>query len=166
MHTVNLTRRDRMVFRPTLALRGETTCDQLRFVLARLRELLLAHPRVTDDPARVRFASFEGSALNVEIFAYADTSDWNEFLVIQEDINLRILDILEQAGTGLAFPSRLYHVQDGAINVERQQAAEKQVREWAAAHTLPFPEFAEEYRKQITDTLDYPPDGSPGAESA
>ncbi len=48
----------------------------------------------------------------------------------------------------------------------RREAAEKQVREWAAAHTLPFPEFAEDYRKQITDTLDYPPEGSSGAERA
>jgi len=164
MHILNLTKRDRMVFRPTLALRHETTADQLRFVLARLRELLLAHPRVTDDPARVRFASFGDSSLNVEIFAYVNTSDWNEFLAIQEDINLRILNIIDEAGTGLAFPSRLYHTRDGGLDGERQQAAEKQVREWAAAHTLPFPEFAEDYRKQITDSLDYPPDGSAGAD--
>jgi len=164
MHIVNLTPRDRMVFRPTLALRHETSGDQLCFVLASLRELLLAHPRVTDDPARVRFASFGDSSLNVEIFAYVNTSDWNEFLAIQEDINLRILNIIEEAGTGLAFPSRLYHTRDGGLDVERQQAAEKQVREWAAAHSLPFPEFAEDYRKQITDTLDYPPDGSPGGD--
>jgi len=38
------------------------------------------------------------------------------------------------------------------------------VREWAAAQTLPFPDVAEDYRKSITDTLDYPPAGSPGAD--
>ncbi len=151
-----------MVFRPTLGLRYETTEDQLRFVLAKLRELLLAHPRVTDDPARVRFAGFGEYSMNVEIFAYVNTSDWNEFLAIQEDINLRIIRIVKDAGTGFAFPSRaLYHTRAGEFDDERQQAAEKQVREWAAAHTLPFPEFAEDYRKQIMDTLDYPPDGSP-----
>ena len=32
--------------------------------------------------------------------------------------------------------------------------------------TLPFPDFAEDYRKKITDTLDYPPEGAPGAESS
>jgi len=32
---------------------------------------------------------------------------------------------------------------------------------WASAHELPFPEFPASYRKQIIDTLDYPPAGSP-----
>jgi small-conductance mechanosensitive channel len=161
MQIVNLTRRDRIVFRPTLALRYETSFDQLRLVLARLRELLLAHPRVTDDPARVRFAGFGEYALNVEIFAYVDTSDWNEYLAIQEDMDLRILKIVEEVGTGFAISSRLYFARDGGIDEQRRQAATKQVQEWVDTQNLPFPEFPDEYRRQIKDTLDYPPQGSP-----
>jgi MscS family membrane protein len=164
MHIVNLAERDRMLFRPTLMLRYETTFDQLRLLLVRLRELLLAHPRVTDDPARVRFAGFGAYSLNVEIFAYVNTSDWNEFLAIQEDIDLRILKIVEEVGTGFAVPARVYLARDGGIDAERQQAAAKQAREWAASQTLPFPDFSDEYRKQIMDTLDYPPQGSPDAD--
>lgn len=164
MHIVNLTHRDRIVFRPTLMLRYETTFDQLRLVLVKLRELLLAHPRVTDDPARVRFAGFGEYSLNVEIFAYINTSDWNEFLGIQEDINLRILKIVEEVGSGFAIPSRLYLARDGGLDDERRQAAESQMREWAATQVSPFPDFPEEYRKQIMDTLDYPPQGSPDAD--
>ncbi len=52
MPIVNLTRRDRMLFRTTIGLRYETTPDQLRFVVAQLREMLLAHPRIAEDPAR------------------------------------------------------------------------------------------------------------------
>ena len=94
--------------------------------------------------------------------AYVRTTGYNEFLAIQEDILLRFSEIVEQAGTGFAFPSRtLYHARDGGMDAERQQAAEKQVREWASAQTLPFPDFAEAYHKKISDTLDYPPEGSP-----
>ena len=163
MHIVNLTSRDRIVFRPSLALRYETTFDQLRLLLAKLRELLLAHPRVTDDPARVRFAGFGEYSLNVEIFAYVTTSDWNEYLAIQEDIDLRILQIIEEVGTGFATPSRLYLTRDSGIQDERRQAASKQVQDWVAAQSLPFPDLPDEYRKQIKDTLDYPPQGSPDA---
>jgi len=163
MHIVNLTQRDRIVFRPTLALRYETSLDQLRLVLARLRELLLAHPRVTDAPARVRFAGFGEYSLNVEIFAYVNTSDWNEYLSIQEDMDLRILKIVEEVGTGFATPSRLYFTRDSGIDEQRRQAAAKQVQEWVDTQNLPFPEFPDDYRKQIKDTLDYPPQGSPAA---
>jgi MscS family membrane protein len=70
---------------------------------------------------------------------------------------------VEDAGTGLAFPSRLYHTCDGGLDGERHQTAERQVREWGAVRELPFPDFAVDYRKQIKDTLDYPPEGSLGA---
>ncbi|MGB5638818.1 MAG: hypothetical protein WBM63_06845, partial [Sedimenticolaceae bacterium] len=90
----------------------------------------------------------------------------NEFLAIQEDILLRAKKLVEQAGTGFAFPSStVYLGRDGGLDQERQQAAEKQVREWASAHALPFPDLAEDYRRSITDTLDYPPEGSPGADT-
>ena len=165
MHIVNLTVRDRMILKTKIPLRYETTPDQLRLVLASLREMLLAHPRITEDPARVRAGGFGEYSIDVEIFAYVGTADWNEFLAVQEDVILRIMDIVKKAGTGMAFPSRtLYHTRDGGLDSERQEAAEKQVREWASGHMLPFPDFDPEYRKRIMDTLDYPPDGSPGAD--
>ncbi len=165
---VNLSACDRFLLRTTLALRYETTRDQLRFVLAELRELLHAHPKTihtADDPVRVRFVGYGDYALNIAVRVYVRTTGYNEFLAIQEDILLRFAEIVERAGTGFAFPSRtLYHARDGGLDTERQQAAEKQVREWASAQTLPFPDFAEAYRKKISDTLDYPPEGSPEAD--
>ena len=118
-----------------------------------------------EDPLRVRFVGFGDFSLNVALRAYIRTSSYSEFLAIQEDILLRIMKLVERAGTGFAFPSRtLYIARDGGLDGERQQAAERQVRESAAAQTLPFPDVAEDYRKSITDTLDYPPAGSPGAD--
>jgi MscS family membrane protein len=75
------------------------------------------------------------------------------------------MEVVENAGTGFAFPSRtLYHSRDGGLDLERQAESEKRVREWASAQNLPFPDMAEDDRKRITDTLDYPPEGSPSAD--
>ncbi len=165
MHIVNLTQRDRMLFRTTISLRYETTSDQIRLVLVRLREMLLAHPRIAEDPARVRAIGFSKYSLDLELFAYVMTSDWNDFLAVQEDLVLRIMDIVKQTGAAFAYPSRtLYYTRDAGLDIEKQQDAEKQVREWAAAHSLPFPEFPREHRQKIKDTLYYPPEGSPGAD--
>ena len=168
LHIVNFGKCDRMLLTTTLGLRYETTDDQLRFLLAGLRELLHAHPmtiHTVDDPVRVRFVGYGDFSLNVALRVYIRTSHYNEFLAVQEDILLRAMNVVKEAGTGFAFPSRtLYVARDGGLDNERQQAAEKKVREWALAQTLPFPDFAEGYRRQITDTLDYPPEGSPGAD--
>jgi len=51
----NLTARDQRLLKTVLQLRYETTPEQLRHVLAKLRELLRSHPKVTPDPTRVRW---------------------------------------------------------------------------------------------------------------
>ena len=165
---LNLSSNDRFLLSTVLGLRYETTDDQLRFVLAELRELLHAHPQTihtASDPIRLRFVEFGEYSLNLNMRVYIRTKHYNEFLAIQEDILLRAMKIVDRAGTGFAFPSRtLYLGRDGGLDPDKQQAAEKSVREWASAHTLPFPDFTDDYRHKIEDTLDYPPEGSPGAD--
>lgn len=80
---------------------------------------------------------------------------------------LRIMDIVTEAGTGFAFPSStVYHLQDDGLDEDKQKKAEKQVREWAAAQELPFPNFTDKQKSKFSGTLDYPPDGSPGSDSS
>ncbi len=162
MQVNNLATRDRRLFRTTLQLRYETTPDQMRFVLAKLRALLLAHPKVSPDPARVRFKSFGAYSKDVEIFSYLHCQDQNTFLAMQEDLLLRIDDIIEEAGTGFAFPSQTaYLSRDSGLDAERAEQAGQQVESWRQQKKLPFPEFADEERKQLEDQLAYPPEGSP-----
>jgi MscS family membrane protein len=88
--------------------------------------MLLAHPLITNDPARVRASGFGESSVDVDVFAYVATADWNEFLAVQEDVVLRIMDIVRAAGTAFALPSRtLYHGRDRGLDPERQEAAGK-----------------------------------------
>ncbi len=167
MKLVNFTQRDRMLLMTTIGLRYETTAKQLRFVLAKLRSMLLAHPKLLEDPARVRFVEYGDYSLDLQIFVYVDTSDWNEFLGIQEDVLLRIKDIVEGAGTGFAFPSQTaYLSRDSGLDGERSRAAEAEVEAWRSKGTLPFPEFPAEQREQLRDTLDFPPFGSPNSAPA
>lgn len=110
MPVVSLTRRDRILIRTVLGLRYESTPEQLRSVLDMIRRLLKEHPRVHPNTARVQFFEFGESSLDIEVFAYVTTTDRVEFLRIQEDILLRVMDVIEQAGTSLAFPSRTLYL--------------------------------------------------------
>jgi len=165
MPVLNFTRRDRMLLRTVISLRYETTPEQLRHVVAKLRQLLLAHPMVTPEPSRVRFAEFDKYSLNVEVFAYVGTKDWNEFLAVKEDIYYRMMDVVAASGTGFAFPSQtLYFARDGGLDPDKSAAAVAEMQQWRAAHKLPFPDFDLEFQKAHRDTLDYPPAGSSTAE--
>jgi MscS family membrane protein len=153
-----------MQIRTTIGLRYETGAEQLRYVLVRLREMCLAHPRIDNNTMRVRFTGYGSSSQDIEIRIYALTRDWNEFFAIQEDVLLRVGEIVEAAGTGFAFPSRtLYLRRDGGLDTERGDAAKGQVKSWREAGQLPFPNMTGSRREQLADTLDYPPRGSPDA---
>ena len=162
MHIVNLTKRDRMLVKKIIGLRLDTKPDQTRLVRAALREMLLAHPRVTNDPARVRMSDYGPNSIDIEIFAYVSTADLDDFLAVQEDLVLRVMDIVKEAGTTLALPPRiLYHRRDSGLDSEREKIADRPLRDSGDANTLPFAESPEDYREQITDTTDYKLKGSP-----
>jgi MscS family membrane protein len=106
----NLSRRDRFWFHPTLGLAYETTPAQMRQVLEEIRALLDADPRVDSEDARSRFARLNASSLDIDVSAYVRASTNPEFLAVQEDLLLRILDVVEKAGASVAFPSQTVYV--------------------------------------------------------
>jgi MscS family membrane protein len=157
MNVENLTRRDKILFNPNLGLRCETSPDQLRYVLAEVRRMLYEHPKIESESARIRFASFDSSALKLEIFSYVLTRDFAEFTAIREDLLLRIMEIVEKSGTGFAFPSQtLYFSRDPGLDKERSQAAERQVQQWKDDRQLPFPDFAPADKSAFRGSIAYP----------
>jgi MscS family membrane protein len=110
----NLSRRDKFWFHPTLGLAYETTPAQMRQVLEEIRSLLDADPRVDSEDARSRFARLNASSLDIDVSAYVRASTNPEFLAVQEDLLLRILDVVEKAGTSVAFPSQTVYVRGGS----------------------------------------------------
>ena len=167
LQLTNKSRSERILIRQLVQLRYETTPEQLRFVLANLRSMILAHPRLIEKRARVRLIKYGNYSFDVEIYVYVDTGNREEFRGIQEDVLLRVIDIVKAAGTGFAFPSQTtYLSRDRGLDSERSQVAEAEVQGWRSKGMLPFPEFPPEERDQLRNTLDFPPKGSPNERSA
>jgi small-conductance mechanosensitive channel len=164
LHIENYAFRDRILLKTDFGLRYETRPDQLRCVLADIRAMLIAHPKVFPEPARARFTGMGQSSLDIKLFAYVRTADFNEFLGIREDLMLRIIDIVERAGASFAIPSQIVYLRrDAPPNEAAVEAAEAKVAQWRQTGMLPFPEFETGQRGELTDTLPYPPEGSPHA---
>jgi MscS family membrane protein len=161
MNVENLSRRDKILFNTKLGLRYETSPDQMRYVLVQVRRLLYEHPKIETEGARSRFISFDESALTMEIFCYVLTRDDKEFLAIREDILLRIMDIVDAAGSGFAFPSQtVYLGRDSGIDKQKAEKAAQEVQKWRDEHQLPFPDFTPADISEISNSLPYPQPGS------
>jgi MscS family membrane protein len=90
----NLSRRDRIPIRATLTLPQGTTADRVRAILAALREGAAAQPKIDRDSVRVRFVRLDPQALQIELFAYALTRDWDEFVDVRQQVLLAALDVV------------------------------------------------------------------------
>jgi MscS family membrane protein len=154
----NYAKRDMFLFLTTLGLRYETSSDQMRYILVELRKILYAHPKVDPDPARVRFLGYGSDSLKVEIFAYIHAADWNDYLGVQEDINLRIAEVIENSGSGFAFPSQTVYIsQDQGLSETKKAEAEAKVKEWMDNNELQIPNFDSQTIESLKNTLTYPP---------
>lgn len=160
----SFTARDKIRFVHTLSFGYDTSPDQMRYLLTRIREILNAHPKVERDPCRVRFTRYGAFSLDVDLFAFVQTTDWSEYLSIQEDIFLHIYEAVEESGAYFAYPSQtLYLGRDAGRDPERTKAAEERVRAWREAGQLPFPGLPPERIDELEDSLPWPPKGAPRA---
>jgi len=104
MELENFSERDKIWFHQTLSLRRDTTAQQLRQVLSSVQEILRQHPKVEIGDIPVRFVAIGPYSLDIEIFAYVLTADFDGFLGIQQELLLELIRAVERAGTGLAVP--------------------------------------------------------------
>jgi MscS family membrane protein len=161
MNVENLSRRDKILFTCQLGLRYETSSDQLRYVLAQVRRLLYEHPKVETEGARIRLIGFDSSTIQLEIFCYVLTLEANEFLAIREDLLLRIMDVVDAAGTAFGLPpSALSAGQGSVLDKEKAANAVGEVQKWRDANRLPFPDHAPAEISEFSNSMPYPPPGS------
>jgi MscS family membrane protein len=154
----NLSRRDKILFKTSLNLRSETKADHLRFILSEVRRLLYSHPKVESTTVRVRLIDVAGAAPTVEILAYVLTQDFNEFAAVREDVLLRIMDIVDSSGSGLALPAQtLYIGRDAGLAKDKAESAVQKIAELRDDKKLPFPDFHKEEISSFKGSIDYPP---------
>lgn len=162
LHLENYSTRDKMWFHPRISLRLDTTSDQLRYILIEIRKIFYSHPKVHRDPARIRFVEYGEYSLDLDVFAYISVFDYGEYLEIAEDLYLRMIEVINQSGTGFAVPAhREYREEMAPMDEQRVREIEAEVEAWRSSSSLYLPGFPEEKIKELKGTLDYPPSGSP-----
>jgi MscS family membrane protein len=102
--------RDRFRLLQNLSLSYATTEAQLRAVLVGIEGVLRAHPRTWPEVISVRFTEFREFALNVEVMAWLQGSDWSAFTADRQELLLRFMAVVEEAGASFAFPTRTVHL--------------------------------------------------------
>lgn len=92
-----------------------TTVDQLKYIRDEIEAWLWNDDRFAKPPEAalfVRIDNFNASSIDFLIYTFTHTKDWGEWLAIKEEFAVAVMDIIEKAGTGFAFPSRTIYLQE------------------------------------------------------
>ena len=87
----------------------ETKADQIKAIVKEIQKVLDDHPRTNQD-GWIKFFGFGDSSLNLKLVYYIDTIDWNIYIDVREEINYKIMEIVQRNGSGFAFPSRTVYM--------------------------------------------------------
>jgi MscS family membrane protein len=102
--------RDRMRLAMTIGLEYGTTHAQMNEVLEGCERVLREHPKIWPDAMVVKFKEFGASSLDIEIMAWFQVPTWGDFQQCRQEVLLGFMKVVEDAGTGFAFPTRTVHL--------------------------------------------------------
>nr|WP_312969065.1 mechanosensitive ion channel family protein [Pseudomonas sp.] len=92
----------RIVFK--FGISYDTPSDKVRQVSERVGEIIRATPKTQFD--RAHFLGFDESQLTFEVVYIVQSSDYNQYMDIQQEINLQLLDALRELDVRFALPRR------------------------------------------------------------
>jgi MscS family membrane protein len=116
----NFSVRDKFWLHTFLTLRQTTSSVQMHAVLEGIRSMLEEDRSVETNSIRVRFLRFGSYSLDVEVYAYVNAHDWNQFLELQEGLLLGIMKCIESAGVAIALPSQSLFLTTNSTSIEPQ----------------------------------------------
>jgi MscS family membrane protein len=102
--------RDRMRLATTIGVEYSTTHAQMEQVLDGFERVLREHPRIWPDAVVVKFKEFGASSLDIEVMAWFQVPTWADFQQCRQEVLLGFMKVVEDAGTGFAFPTRTVHL--------------------------------------------------------
>jgi small-conductance mechanosensitive channel len=102
IHNFKRQEQRRVVF--TIDIAYETSVEKLRRLPDEFKAIILAQPLTTFD--RAHFALYKEWSLRFEIVYFVNTSDFNKYMDIQQEINFQIYELLQRMEIGFAMPTQ------------------------------------------------------------
>jgi len=109
----NFSRRGVRRIKMRIGLTYSTSSEQIIKIVEEIKYMLHNHEHISQkETLLVNFESFGDSALNVFIYTFTSTANWEKYLDIREDVHLKIMHIVEENDSGFAFPSQSIYVEE------------------------------------------------------
>jgi len=105
----NITRSDQRRVYFKINLTYSSTSHNILNIIEDIKMAISLHPNTSDEMV-VRFTEFDASSLNIEIIYFVNSNDYNMLMETKEDLNIKIMEIVEKHNCEFAFPTQTIHV--------------------------------------------------------
>lgn len=112
----SIMRKRRITFK--LGITCSNKSGQVNELCSRIREMLANHHDINNDVIYVYFTEFAESSYNLFLYFFTNTTVWQEYLEIHHDVNLKIMNILEELGMEVAYPSRSIYMENIPLEIK------------------------------------------------
>ena len=103
---INWSKMEKRRYKLNLTIELDTPLDKLEKFKSKVKDMLQAREAIFDDSIIVKFDTISDNGLNVLICSYTDSVDYNSYLAEKEDINYKIMRILQEEHIELAYDTK------------------------------------------------------------
>lgn len=104
-----------------LGVEYSTPKEKLETVVERINDMLVNHDGVHKETIFVKFDKYNDSSLDIFLYFFTITTEWEKFLDVKQDVNFRIMEILDEEGVSVAFPSRTIYMDNGNTTITNEK---------------------------------------------
>lgn len=93
--------------------------QKVEAIVTKVKAMLEAHPEIDQNATlMVNFDKFSASSLDFFIYTFTKTREWIKYHHIKQDILLKIMNIIEQEGAEIAFPTSTLHINREPVDIK------------------------------------------------
>ncbi|MEQ4925029.1 mechanosensitive ion channel family protein [Proteus hauseri] len=103
-----------------IGLRYEDS-DKIGAIVEDIRTMLMQNEKIdTQQTILVYFNQFADSSLNIMVYCFTKTTVWGEWLAAQQEVYLKMIDIVHKHGADFAFPSQTVYIEKSSSAITSQ----------------------------------------------
>lgn len=108
----NFTKRDIRKVSFYLGVTYSTSKEKLQVCIKKIEEMLYNNENVNKEGIMVYFDNYNSSSLDILITYYTNKTSLSEYLKIKDEINFKIMDIVQEESIDIAFPSTSIYIEN------------------------------------------------------
>lgn len=91
----------------SIGLTYETKAEQFKSIITDIKAFIYNHPQILKDEVHVRLYDFDPDSINIMVLYLVDSPDYKLYLEVREEINYKIMEIVDKYGSSFSHPATL-----------------------------------------------------------